>query len=204
MTNLEYSGELTKDISIIKKTSTKRQAVICGFDIAYVLILISYLIFVIARLVNGLGSVPNLSIYVNFLITIRCSLYIKNTSNLSKATDARHRIYNLINEIFDIKNQGNNISCTLNVYDFENSIIEEEKMRDKEYDENNKMRSDTDTIINYIYLLDDEDRINVLREIKKKIKNAGFDKIVETKLELLDPEDIPEVLPVKQVLKLKK
>lgn len=204
MTNLEYPGDLTKDIKLLQKTNPRRQNLLFKLDLIYMIILLIYLIFVFVRVANGMGMIPSLTTFINSLIIIRSSISIKNTSNKSRAISAKFRITKLIKNIFNIKNEGNNLSGKLDIDNFEQAFIIEEKGHVKKYDENDKVYSKVDTISNYIYLIDSENSINVLKEIKETITSDANNKTVETRLELLDTEDIPENLPVKQVLKLKK
>lgn len=204
MTDLEYNGTLTSDIKLMKKTSEKREKIIMGLDLTYLFVLIAYLIYIFARCANGLGNNPTLTIFINSLIITRNLLYIKKLRTKNKAAEARARISYLINKIFHIKSQDNNLSGHLYTDDFENAVVVKNEEHVKQYDENDDVRSYVDTITNYIYLLDSEDVINVLKEVKKTVQEPDEEKMTETTLELLSPEEFPENLPVKQVLKLRK
>lgn len=203
MTNLEYYGNLTNDINLIKKTSEKRQKLFFKLDIFYVCSLIAYLIYVFVRIGNGLGTIPSLNIFVNTLIITRNIISIKMTKNKTKAEEARSKIASLIGKIFNAKIQDNNLPGKLFVDDFENSIIIENEEHVKRYNEKNDVQSYIDTVTSYIYLLDSENTINVLKEVKKTIQEPKEEKSTEVTLELLSSEDLPEDLPVRQVLRFR-
>lgn len=204
MSNLDYYGNLTDDIKLIKKYSGKKNNLFMKIDIVYLAILISYLIFVFARCANGLGTIPGLQTFINLMIITRNLIYIKRLNTKNKADSARSRIASLATKIFEEKNQANNLSGRLYSSDFEEAIIIEEHESTKKYDENNVVYDYIDTVVNYIYLLDSEDTITVLKEIKDTIKDENNEKNVETYLELLSVNELPDELPVKRVLKLAK
>ncbi len=204
MTNLEYYGNLTNDINLIKKTSEKRQKLFSKLDITYLCILAAYLIFIFVRIGNGLSTIPSLNIFVNTLIITRNLISIKLTKNKTKAEEARSKIGSLIGKIFNAKIQDNNLPGKLFVDDFENSVIIENEEHVKRYNEKNDVQSYIDTVTSYIYLLDSENTINVLKEVKRTIQEPKEEKSTEVTLELLSPEDLPEDLPVRQVLRFRK
>ncbi len=203
MTKLDYSGNITDDIKLVKDFSDKRQKRFFRFDMIYLGILISYLIFFVGMSLSG-NKTPNLSIYVNTLIIYRNLFYIMRLSKKSKADDARWRIDRLFNKIFEEKSEDNNLSLPLDTKDLEDAVIITNEETEEKRDESGIVYNYIETIINYIYFIDKEDRINALREIRKTIMDEELNKEVETVLELLSADELPEVLPVKQVLKLEK
>lgn len=203
MTNLEYHGSLVDDIKLIKKNNKKREKKIFKMELCYLVFLSAYLIYIFFRVANGLGTIPSLNLFVNILIITRSCLSIKHTNAKRKKDYAVSRVRYLANKILNKKNLDNNISGHLNIDNFEKSVIIEEKEDIKKYDENDDLYDYIDIVNNYIYLLDSENELNVLKEVRRELNKDGIT-TTESSLELLDREDLPEELPVKQVLKLRK
>lgn len=203
MDKLEYYGNLVDDIKLIKKYTAKKDKLFFRLDLTYLGILIVYLIAYLGLFMAGI-KMPIPALYINYLIIYRNIFFIYRLSKKNRADDARRLINNLISKIFKERNQDNNYSEMLDIEDFENSVIVSDTNKEKEYDENGKIISNIEEFINYIYFIDKEDRINALKEIRKVIKIDGEDEEIQKSLELLTSVELPENIPVKQTLKLKK
>lgn len=198
--NVDYSGDLTKDIKLLKKTTKKRQKIWTKIDLAYLISLLLYLGYVLAKCSNGLENFASFNAFLQTLIISRNVIYIRNISIKNKALKARDRIHRLINKLISTENYYG----MLTTEDFEKAIVIKSKDHEKKYDDDNCEYNYIDTVINNIYLLNSEGAINVLKEIKKTITNSEKEEKEESTLEFLDEENLPQDLPVKQVLRLEK
>lgn len=203
MDDLYYNGSITEDIKKIKKVKKRNEELLHKIDIVYLIILTIYLIIILTRLINGEQNLPLINLSANTLIIIRNTYYIKFMSAKRKAESAYDRINRFIRQIYEKKEEANNQSAKISVDNIVDSLVIEATSDTKKYDDYNKLYEDIDELCNYIYFIDENERINLLKEIRTKIKKPHDSKQEKVELELVELEDQKQ-LPVKQVLKLKK
>ncbi len=202
MDNLHYNGSLIDDIKIVKKVNKRNTKLWNKLDTAYILTLVILCIIILAQLINGEPYIPLVNFTSSTLIIVRNSISTKFSKDKIKFYNAKTKIGNLIKDIYHKKEETfNNQSAKINIDDFVNSLVIESTSKTKKYDDYNDLYEDIEKLYNYIYFLDENDQINLLKEIRTKIKKPHNQEIEKTELELVEIED-PSELPVKQTLKL--
>lgn len=200
MKEIKYDGSLIEDImDADEKLNIKEFFAISNICFVIIATLINVYLFglkvVPFSLINLFTSTGCL-LGAHGLITLVRYIYKKNIIN-HKSKSAKRRLNVLAHEI----NMINDTKITKdNIIDAQ---IKENLSRTKTVDQDGKFMSKQEKIIRYYYLLDNEDKIRVLKEIRKIIKERKT-KTEASELQLLEDKDLENKnLPVRKTLVLK-
>ncbi|MGN1312132.1 MAG: hypothetical protein ACI4U4_03875 [Bacilli bacterium] len=200
MKDIPYNGDLSEDIYYLDNTFNLKEEVIFkgifNFSILTIIGLFAFsfgvipfnLVSLLVYIVSCLG--------VNTLYTI-IDITRKKRSMKLKLAKANSNIYSLIENL-----DKNNISTSKEkIIDAE---IKEKVTKSKTKDDNGNLLSKENKIIEYFYLLDNNDKIQVLKQIKRSI-TSNKSKINCVSLALLEDKDLEgKELPVRKTLVTKK
>ena len=200
MKDIPYNGDLSKDIYYLDNPfNVKEEAIFKGIFNFSILTIVGLFAF-------SFGVIPfnliSLLIYiagclgVNTLYTI-IAVTKKKRNIKSKMSKANSNINSLVESL-----DRNNISTSKEkIIDAE---ISEKVTNSKTKDDNGIVLSKEKKIVEYFYLLDNNDKIQVLKQIKRNI-TSNKSKINCVSLALLEDKDLEgKELPVRKTLIMKK
>lgn len=201
MKNIIYNGNLENDMCDASlKFDFKEEFGISAICFGVAAAFIATILFKIGAIAFTLPS-----LLITVCISLGIDLFIATPINLiyrkrminKKKQVANEKMNSLVKEL-----EKNNVNVSKeNLLDSE---IDMDKNTTKSYDSKNKLTEKEQKIVKYFYLLDNSDKIKVLKEVNKIIKRKRTRSDV-INLSLLEEEDLlNKELPVKKTLVMKK
>lgn len=200
MKDIPYNGDLSKDIYYLDNPfSLKEEAIISSiFNFGFLAIvgLFAHSFGIISFNLSSLLIYIAGCLGVNALYTI-IAVTKKKRNIKSKLSKANSNINSLVESL-----DRNNI--TISKEKIIDAEIKEKVTKSKTKDDNGNLLSKENKIIEYFYLLDNNDKIQVLKQIKRSI-TSNKSKINFVSLALLEDKDLEgKELPVRKTLVTKK
>lgn len=199
MKKVVYDGDLNDDIDTLNRDYNTKKEFILKFGLNVILFSIAEIIAIKC----GIIATPETLLPPFCVVTsVSCidsgiSVFINNKKYKRELKKAKHNVSHLCSELAK-----------------ENTIMEREDLEDCEVIEEitkSSTRSDDgsslskiEKVVNYFYLLDSNDQIAVLRQIKETIKHQKST-YTNTRLELLEEDDLKDKgLPIQIKTLIKK
>lgn len=199
MKKVVYDGDLNDDIDTLNRDYNTKKEFILKFGLNVILFSIAEIIAIKC----GIIATPETLLPPFCVVTsVSCidsgiSVFINNKKYKRELKKAKHNVSHLCSELAK-----------------ENTIMEREDLEDCEVIEEitkSSTRSDDgsslskiEKVVNYFYLLDSNDQIAVLRQIKETIKHQKSAS-TNTRLELLEEDDLKDKgLPIQIKTLIKK
>lgn len=197
MKDIYYEGDLSKDIESIDNDFNFWKSMGINFLIKIVVFTIMGIIALKLNILTSTSTIP----YIVFCTVVGTTTTIgetihnrnKHIKNVSTANKNINSLVNTLNE--------NGLSTSKDkIIDAE---ITEEITNSRTKGNDGKLVSKRKKIIEYFYLLDNEDQIKVLKQIKNEvIKNK--EKISVISMQMLEEEDLRKIeIPVRKTLVLR-
>ncbi len=195
MKEVIYDGNLNDDIDTLNRNYNTKKEFILKFGLNVIFFSIAEIIAIKC----GIIATPETLLPLFGVVTsVSCidpgiSVFVNNKKYKKELKKAKHNVSHLCSELAK-----------------ENTIIEKEALEDCEVIEKitkSSTRSDDysslskiEKVVDYFYLLDSNDQIAVLRQIKETIKHQKSTS-TNTRLELLEEDDLKDKeLPVRKTL----
>ena len=197
MKDIYYEGDLSKDIESIDNDFNFWKSM--G---------INFLIKIVAFAIMGI-----IALKLNILTSASIVKYIVLCTVVGTTTTIGETIHNKYKHISDVSTANKNINSLVNTLNENGLSTSKDKIIDAEITEeitnsrpkghDGKLVSKRKKIIEYFNLLDNEDQIKVLKQIKNEvIKNK--EKISVTSMQMLEEEDLKKIeIPVRKTLVLR-
>lgn len=197
MKDIYYEGDLSKDIESIDNDFNFWKSM--G---------INFLIKIVAFTIMGI-----IALKLNILTSTSIVKYIVLCTVIGTTTTIGETIHNKYKHISDVSTANKNINSLVNTLNENGLSTSKDKIIDAEITEeitnsrtkgnDGKLVSKRKKIIEYFYLLDNEDQIKVLKQIKNEvIKNK--EKISVISMQMLEEEDLRKIeIPVRKTLVLR-
>lgn len=209
MQKIDVNFSLAKNLKEIKKEGRK-------WDIILLRILYELLIMAISIL-GLMGGNKLLGIEINWAVSLTTVFVLDTIETIrlmfkdyrerdNRVLDAKDDIRNLAYKINLIQEDAINLVPKITFDSIKDAIATKEKEEKEEYVPNTYgaegyTKQITTEVTNF-FLLDDEEKLRILREIRKLIKDNGTVK-VESDLYLLENDDMPSYVPVVKSLERK-
>lgn len=209
MKKLNYNRSLKKDLKTYNKKERK-------WDIILIRTL-NQLAAVAVSIPIIAGIAKLIGLNINWVVTLSTLIIWDTISGIrsmredikkrkNQVLDAEIEINNLIREINIENEDAINLVPRITFDGIEKAITTKKEEETKEYiagiTEKDGYTQKTKITTTDFYLLDTEDKIRVLREIRKEITKKGDNK-VENDLYLLEDKDIPNYVPTVRTLERK-
>lgn len=221
MAKIPYDGSLVDDINLVNQ-SEKKSITDGGKTFIFILLCDIFL--------SALGTTIGLSIPISAGILAFCNSWLltaarnwekKITKFNESRREATNHIRDLIKTLSKTDEESINLVATVDYEDIKDAVVisdvtQEEIDDDMKIFVKEELKSDfVDVVTSKIYYLNSENKINVLKEVKKTFENydhnalikvIGTRKPIHVKITTLELEEVKEEernLPVKVVLKLK-
>lgn len=197
MKDIYYEGDLSKDIESIDNDFNFWKSMGINFLIKIVTFTIMGIIALKLNILTSTSTIP----YIVFCTVVGTTTAIGET------------IHNRNKHIKNVSTANKNINSLVNTLNENGLSTSKDKIIDAEITEEitnsrtkgnyGKLVSKRKKIIEYFYLLDNEDQIKVLKQIKNEvIKNK--EKISVTSMQMLEEEDLRKIeIPVRKTLVLR-
>lgn len=210
MIRINYDGSLKKDINNVNKEGKKSDIFLIRILNDLIACLISIPIFLgLNRLfsfeINWAVSLS--TIFTLNTITVIRSIIKDIKERKEKALDSRSNIRELAYLVnLELEENANNLVSEITPEAIYDAVTTREIDNEEDYVlraygiDGHKKKIKTETT--NFFLLDAENKIKVLREIKKEIKELG-ETNVERDLYLLNDEEVPAYVPVVRILERK-
>lgn len=209
MKKLTYNRSLKEDLKTVNKEGKKIDIILTRILNDVIAIICSLpILFGFNKLMswetNWVVSITTLTI-IDTVSAIR--LMLKDIKEREQETlKAEYKIGGLINEINRENEDAINIVPEITVEGIKEAIAVKEEETSEEYIagtlDTDGHKKKTKTITTNFFFLDTADKLRVLREIRKEIKENGNEEVYRD-LYLLDDEDIPRYVPVVKTLERK-
>lgn len=208
MKKIKYAGTLTEDIKLVNNKD-KEPNIFRKLFFTSKVVLFGYVIIIPLMLICTKANIAMITSITSAFATLTMINSSKTFLNVTREGNKRKAISRIIDLVWDLsKEDAENIDSVDEVYTFEDLaeavVIETEK----KVDEKDQLMNDyIEEITSDIYIINNKDKIRVLREVKKSINGkkqlSPFVSCVS--LHELEESELPprSKLPVKQVLRIK-
>lgn len=209
MKKINYNSSLTTDIKTVKKKGKIWDIILIRLINGLAAIGCSFLVILglyeFTSVVLSLGASLTTLVVLNSFSTIRVMIEDIKKRN-SQVDEAEYYINNLVSSLNSENKNAINLVPEITFEGILDAITTKEENETKEYIPNtlqdrSHIKEEKITTTNF-FLLDTDNKLRILREIRKEIKdNKNVE--VNTDLYLLDEDNIPSYVPVVKVLERK-